>query len=44
MLEAKIHRVGDDTVMTLTPEMLPHLGAKVGDTVYVVLGDASGLR
>lgn len=39
MFKAKIRKVGDDVVMTLTPDMLDILGARLGDSVYAVRGD-----
>ncbi|MEL6573997.1 MAG: transcriptional regulator/antitoxin MazE [Pseudomonadota bacterium] len=44
MIKTKIHKVGDDVVMTLTPDMLDFLGAQVGDSVYVVHGDDGCLK
>ncbi|MEL6961007.1 MAG: transcriptional regulator/antitoxin MazE [Pseudomonadota bacterium] len=44
MMEAKIRKVGNSAVMTLTTEMLALLDAKEGDSVFVVRGDDGGLR
>ncbi len=44
MIEAKIRRVGNSAVMTITSEMLAMLDAKEGDSVFVVRSDDGGLR
>lgn len=44
MIETKIRKVGNSSVMTLTTEMLALLDAKEGDTVYVVRGDDGSLK
>ena len=43
-MQTKIRKVGDTSVMTLTPEMLALLGAKEGDTLHVVRGEDGSLR
>ena len=43
-MHAKIRKVGNSAVMTLTAEMLALLDAKEGDTLYVVRGDDGSLR
>jgi len=44
MIETKIRKVGNSSVMTLTTEMLALLDAKEGDSVFVVRGDDGSLR
>lgn len=44
MIEAKIRKVGNSAVMTLTAEMLALLDAKPGDSVFVVRGDDGALK
>ena len=43
-MQAKIRKVGNSAVMTLTTEMLALLDAKEGDTLHVVRGDDGTLR
>ncbi|MBM2577130.1 transcriptional regulator/antitoxin MazE [Jannaschia sp. Os4] len=43
-MRAKIRKVGNSAVMTLTSEMLALLDAKEGDTLHVVRGDDGSLR
>ena len=43
-MHAKIRKVGNSSVMTLTAEMLALLDAKEGDTLHVVRGDDGSLR
>jgi len=43
MIEAKIRKVGNSAVMTLSTEMLALLDAKEGDTLYAVRTDDGGL-
>ncbi|MBO9467770.1 transcriptional regulator/antitoxin MazE [Tropicibacter sp. R15_0] len=44
MIEAKIRKVGNSAVMTLSTEMLTMLDAKEGDTLFVVRTDDGGLK
>ncbi len=44
MIETKIRKVGNSSVMTLTTEMLALLDAKEGDSLFVVRGDDGDLR
>ena len=44
MIETKIRKVGNSSVMTLTGEMLAMLDAKEGDTLFVVRGDDGTLK
>lgn len=44
MFKTKISKVGDETVLTLTPEMLALLGAELGDRIYVLRGDDGRLQ
>lgn len=44
MMQSKILKLGDEAVMTLTPEMLDMLKAHEGDTVFVMRGDDGSLR
>lgn len=44
MIETKIRKVGNSSVMTLTTEMLTLLDAKEGDTLYVVRTDDGALK
>lgn len=44
MIETKIRKVGNSTIMTMTTEMLMILDAKEGDTVFVVRGDDGSLK
>lgn len=44
MMEARVRRVGNSAVMTLTSEMLAILDVKEGDTLHVVRSDDGGLR
>ena len=44
MIEAKIRKVGNSAVMTLSTEMLALLDAKEGDTLYAVRTDDGGLK
>jgi putative addiction module antidote len=44
VFEAKVRKVGNSSVMTLTAEMLAILDAKEGDTLYVVRGDDGSLK
>ncbi|MGS4947469.1 AbrB/MazE/SpoVT family DNA-binding domain-containing protein [Meridianimarinicoccus sp. RP-17] len=44
MFEAKIRKVGNSAVMTLTTEMLTILDAKEGDTLFIVRGDDGSLK
>ena len=44
MIEAKIRKVGNSAVMTLSSEMLALLDAKEGDTLYVLRGDDGSLK
>lgn len=44
MIETKICKVGDTAVMILKPEMLTILGAKEGDTLFVMRGDDGSLK
>ena len=44
MIEAKIRKVGNSAVMTLSTEMLALLDAKEGDTLYAVRTDDVGLK
>ena len=44
MFEAKIRKVGNSAVMTLTSEMLTLLDAKEGDTLFVVRTDDGSLK
>lgn len=44
MIETKIRKVGNSSVMTLTAEMLAMLDAKEGDRLFVVRGDDGSLR
>ena len=44
MIETRIRKIGDLTVMTLTAEMLTILGAKDGDTLFVVRVDDDSLK
>ena len=44
MIETKIRKVGNSSVMTLTTEMLALLDAKEGDTLYVVRADDGTLK
>lgn len=44
MIEAKIRKVGNSAVMTLSSEMLTMLDAKEGDTLFVVRTDDGGLK
>lgn len=44
MIETRIRKVGDSAVMTLTTEMLTILGAKEGDTIFVIRGDDGSLK
>lgn len=44
MIETKIRKVGNSSVVTLTVEMLAMLDAKEGDTLYVVRTDDGGLK
>ncbi len=44
MMKAKIRKVGDSAVMTLTAEMLAVLDAKPGDTLVVTRADDGGLK
>ncbi|MEM8824406.1 MAG: transcriptional regulator/antitoxin MazE [Pseudomonadota bacterium] len=43
-MHAKIRKVGNSSVMTLTAEMLALLDAKEGDTLYVVRADDGSLK
>ena len=43
-MHAKIRKVGNSAVMTLTAEMLALLDAKEGDTLYVVRADDGSLK
>ena len=43
-MHAKIRKVGNSAVMTLTAEMLALLDAKEGDTLHVVRGDDGSLK
>ena len=43
-MHAKIRKVGNSSVMTLTAEMLALLDAKAGDTLYLVRGDDGSLK
>ena len=44
MIEAKIRKVGNSAVMTLTAEMLALLDAKPGDSLFVVRSDDGTLK
>lgn len=44
MIEAKIRKVGNSAVMTLTAEMLALLDAKPGDSLFVVRSDDGALK
>jgi antitoxin ChpS len=44
MIETKVRKVGNSSVMTLTTEMLTILDAKEGDTLFVVRGDDGSLK
>lgn len=44
MIETKIRKVGNSSVVTITTEMLAMLDAKEGDTLYVVRTDDGGLK
>lgn len=44
MIETKIRKVGNSSVMTLTTEMLTLLDAKAGDTIYIVRTDDGALK
>lgn len=44
MIEAKIRKVGNSSVITLSSEMLVLLDAKEGDTLYAVRTDDGGLK
>jgi putative addiction module antidote len=44
MIEAKIRKVGNSAVMTLSTEMLALLDVKEGDTLYAVRTDDGGLK
>ena len=44
MIEAKIRRVSNSAVMTLSVEMLALLDVKEGDTLYAVRTDDGGLK
>jgi len=44
MIEAKIRKVGNSAVVTLSTEMLALLDAKEGDTLYAVRTDDGGLK
>ena len=43
-MHAKIRKVGNSAVMTLTAEMLALLDAKEGDTLHVVRSDDGSLK
>lgn len=43
-MHAKIRKVGNSSVMTLTAEMLALLDAKEGDTLHVVRADDGSLK
>ena len=42
-MKAKVRKVGNSAVMTLTSEMLAILDVKEGDSLYVVRSDDGGL-
>ena len=44
MIEVKIRKVGNSSVVTLSAEMLAMLDAKEGDTLYAVRTDDGGLK
>ncbi|WBU61177.1 AbrB/MazE/SpoVT family DNA-binding domain-containing protein [Paracoccus albus] len=44
MMQVKIRKVGNSSVVTLSAEMLAILDAKEGDTLYAVRTDDGGLR
>jgi len=44
MFKTKIRKEGNSAVITLSSEMLAVLGAKEGDTVYVMLLDDNSLK
>lgn len=44
MIEAKIRKVGNSAVITLSTEMLALLDAKEGDILYAVRTDDGGLK
>ena len=43
-MHAKVRKVGNSAVMTLSAEMLALLDAKVGDTLHVVRADDGTLK
>lgn len=44
MIEVKIRKVGNSSVVTLSAEMLAMLDAKEGDTLFAVRTDDGGLK
>lgn len=44
MMQSKILKLGDSSVMTLTDEMLSALDVEEGDTLFVVRGDDGSLH
>lgn len=44
MIEVKIRKVGNSSVVTLSSEMLAMLDAKEGDSLYAVRSDDGGLK
>lgn len=44
MIETKIRKVGNSSVMTLTTEMLALLDAKEGDTLFVTRSDDGSVK
>ncbi|MDH2328854.1 transcriptional regulator/antitoxin MazE [Cereibacter sp. SYSU M97828] len=44
IMQSKILKQGEASVMVLTEEMLDSLGAKAGDTLFVVQADDGSLR
>jgi hypothetical protein len=42
--ESKLLKIGDETAMILTPEMLASLGANAGDVIQVVHESEGSLR
>lgn len=44
MIEARIRKVGNSAVLTLTSEMLAMLDVKPGDSLFVLRGDDGSLK